>query len=273
MPTEAPKLENSFKSYRISEGKVRIGRKADGTEEVLDSISGFLRRVGYHEGETETGDKYAFVECDLEDVNGDLIRVKSSVGLNSTSSNVAPVGFALGLLACKENDDIGIFPQLSKNPDPKYGKFSTYVNIGVVNPSSGKYISIKPNRDDFPGETSKQKWPHVLEALRKHECYSARPTSDQESGNATDLSIFQKIDSDGVWPSPFGLAKETYLNLLSDMAEREISEYSDLSQEEVENFKEGVLDHFAENGYADIPEDLLPFVEQKKKSGFGKKAS
>jgi hypothetical protein len=265
-----PILENNFKSYRISEGKVKIGRVADGNLEELAAISGHLLRVGYTEGESETGDKYAYVECDLENAEGEQIRVKSSVGLNQTASQVAPCGFAMGLLACKLNDDIGIFPTLSKTADPKYGKFSTYVNIGIVNPATGKYVQVKPDRNQFPGETSKQKWPHVLEALREHECYAERPSKDDESGEASDLSIFSKIDTDKRWPSPFGKAKGTYLQGLADMAgiAGVYEDYAEVPQNVINDFATA----YEGSTFDDVPENLQPFLEDKPKA-FGKKAS
>jgi len=269
-----PILENNFKSYRISEGKVKIGRIADGNLEEFAAISGHLLRVGYTEGESETGDKYAYVECDLENEDGEQIRVKSSVGLNNTASQVAPCGFAMGLLACKLNDDIGIFPTLSKTADPKYGKFSTYVNIGIVNPATGKYVQVKPDRDQFPGETSKQKWSHVLEELRMHECYAERPTKAEENTDV-DLSIFSKIDTDRRWPSPFGKAKATYLQGLADMAGIAgiYEEYAEVPQNVVNDFAEA----YTGSTFDDVPENLQPFLEDKPKAfavgGKEKKAS
>lgn len=270
MPTANPVLENSFKSYRISEGKVKIGREQNGDLEVLDSISGILKRIGYFEGEYD-GDRSAYLEADLEDADGQTIRVKVSVGLNGTASQVAPVGMALGLLGCKQYDDIAFFPSKSKNPDPKYGKYQTYVDVGYVNTATGRYIRVdtRKSREDYPGATSKEKWPHVLEAIKKHEAYAERPTNDDTPGQSDDLSIFTELDRCGGWPSPFGGAKPTYLKLFEGMTNRPIKDYSDLTANEVKEFREYVEDTFSNSGFIDPPQELQPFLQQKAK-GFGK---
>ena len=92
---EIPQRENSFKSYRIAGGKIAVGREQDGTLEELTAISGHLLRIGYHE-ETYDGEDAAYLECDLELSDGTKCRVKSKVGLGGQSSQVAPVGLALG---------------------------------------------------------------------------------------------------------------------------------------------------------------------------------
>jgi hypothetical protein len=270
---ETPQRENNFKSYRIANGKIAIGREQDGTLEELDAIAGFLIRVGYHEEEYD-GERIGYMECDLELKDGSKCRVKSKVGLNGQASQVGPVGLALGLLDCNLNDDIGIFPKLSAKPDPKFGKFSTYVNVAVINPSSGRYKDVGRDRADYSGETSKQKWASVLDDIRKHECYAERPQFDKEEKGEIDLSIFSKIDTDKRWPSPFGKAKATYLQGLADMAGIAgiYEDYAEVPQNVVNGFAE------AYNGstFDDVPENLQPFLSttasEDKPKAFGKRA-
>lgn len=230
MPTETPIRETSSTTYRISGGKIRKGA-GDG-DTILDAISGHLLGFDYIEGVNDDNEDYAAIRAELELASGEKVKVRCKVGLEKSNSNVSACGFALGLLKCELMDDIAIFPKLG-NPDPKYGKCPTFVNLGKFNPATGKYADVKTNRDEFPGVNSKEKLPHVIESLKKHSAY--RDLSPKKEG---DLSIFSEIAEEGKWADPFGEAKPVYLEAIGKVGESTYADYSDIPGDILAKFAE-----------------------------------
>jgi hypothetical protein len=229
----APQMESALvPTYRIASGKVKLG-KGDG-DVILDAIAGFLTGFDYIEGTNEeTGDDYARLRCELELKDGSVVRVGCKVGIDKTASQITPCGFALGLMAAKEGDDILIQPALGK-PDPRYGKCSTFVNVGIVNPLTGRYIQVKPDREQFPGEKMKEKWAHILKAYKAHPLY--RDLSPKEED--TELDIFAQISLEGKWADPLDEAyKPIYLKGLQKR-QAGVKDYSDCSAETLAGFAE-----------------------------------
>lgn len=249
---KTPQLENSSKSYRIAGGKIRIGM-GEG-DEILDSIAGFITGFDIIEGTNDDGDEYKRIRCELELEGGERVKVGSKIGLDGNASQITPAGFALGLLGCKEGDDIAIFPSLSK-PDPKYGKQSTYVTVGIINPNSGRYLPVNTmdRKADFPGDRMKDKLPHILDELRKHALYrDLSPAKDEDE----DFSIFARIDTEKKWPSPFGPAQDTYLKGLSKLQGEAVKSYIVCNAETIEKFT-----HWYETEKESVPKSLAKFVK------------
>lgn len=229
---KAPQMEGALiPTYRLASGKVKIGQ-GEG-DEVLNNIAGFLVGFDYIEGTNEeTGDDYARVRCELELADGQKVRVGCKVGTNREASQITPAGFAMGLMACKEGDDILIQPALGK-PDPRYGKCSTFCNIGILNPATGRYTQVKPDRDAYPGEKTKDKWQHILKAYQAHPLY--RDLSPKEEDEA-ELDIFAQISLEGKWADPFDPAfKKIYIKGLQKR-QPGVQEYSDCSAETIKGF-------------------------------------
>jgi hypothetical protein len=229
-----PQMEGSLvPTYRIASGKVKLG-KGEG-DVILDAIAGFVTGFDYIVGTNdETGDDYARLRCELELKDGSVVRVGCKVGLDKTASQITPCGFALGLMAASEGDDIMIQPALGK-PDPRYGKCSTFVNVGIVNPMSGRYTQVKPDRDQYPGEKMKEKWPHILEAYQKHPLYrDLSPKTEEE----VDLDIFAQISRDGKWADPLDPQfKGLYIKGLQKR-QAGVKDFADCSAETLKGFAE-----------------------------------
>lgn len=247
---EAPIRESSFKTYRISEGKIRIGQ-GSGTEEMA-AISGFILGFDYTEGTSDDGEDYAAIRAELELKSGEKVKVRCKVGLTPSSSNVSATGFALGLLQLSEGDDIGIFPTLSK-PDPKYGKCSTFVDVCKANPQTGRYVDVNTRaaRNSYPGQTSKEKLPYILEDLKKHPLY--RPLGRKEESQSEYL---EAIRDEKKWPDPFGEAKPAYLDIIGKAAKATFGDYSEVPEATMQGFFE-----FYGKNKAKIPAKLEPFVK------------
>lgn len=253
--TESPIRESSFKTYRISEGKIRIGQ-GSATEE-QEAIAGFILGFDYTEGTSDDGEDYAAIRAELELKSGEKVKVRCKVGLTPSSSNVSAVGFALGLLQLSEGDDIGIFPKLSK-PDPKYGKCSTFVDVCKVNPATGRYVDIdtRKARESFPGAASKEKLPHIIEELKKHPLYRALGKKAESQSE-----YLEAIRDEKKWPDPFGAAKGAYLEIIGKAANQTFADYADVPEETMQGFFEFYgknksklpkkLEAFAANGEAE----------------------
>lgn len=231
MQTDTPIRETSFKTYRISEGKIRIGQGA-GTEE-MDAISGFILGFDYTEGTSDEGEDYAAIRAELELKSGEKVKVRCKVGLTPSNSNVSAVGFALGLLQLQAGDDMGIFPSLSK-PDPKYGKSSTFVDICKANPATGRYVDVNTReaRNSYPGQTSKEKLPHILEDLKKHPLYRALGKAKEAAGT----EYLEAIRDEKKWPDPFGDAKPAYLEIIGKAAGSAFADYADVPEATMQEF-------------------------------------
>ena len=231
MSLETPVRESSFKTYRISEGKIKIGQ-GDGTE-VLDAISGFIIGFDYAEGTSDDGEDYAAIRAEIEQKSGERVKVRCKVGLVPSASNVSPVGFALGLLQLAWGDDIAIFPKLSK-PDPKYGKCSTFVDVCKVNPATGRYVDVdtRKARESFPGAASKDKLPHIIEELKKHPLYKNLGKQKEAPG----AEYLEAIRDEKKWPDPFGDAKSAYLEIIGKAANSTFADYSEIPAETLEEF-------------------------------------
>lgn len=230
----APQMEGALiPTYRLAAGKVKIG-KGEG-DEVLNNIAGFLVGFDYIEGQNEeTGEDYARVRCELELKDGRTVRVGCKVGTNREASQITPAGFAMGMMACKEGDDILIEPKLGQ-PDPRYGKCSTFCNIGILNPATGRYLQVKPDRNAYPGEKTKDKWVHILEAYKKHPLYrDLSPKNEDEEGAG--LDIFAQISLEGKWADPFD---QTFkLIYIKGLQKRQagVKDYSDCTAETLKGF-------------------------------------
>lgn len=216
-------LEGNLTTWRIADGVLKTGRGREGDSQKSD-ITGILKNFCYFEGSNDEGERYAQIEVNLEDEDGQDVRVKSSVGLQATNSNVAAAGLMMGLLKCKQGDDIGIFPELAKKAHDKYGVKPTFVKVGVC-VSGDRYKPVKTDWEDFPGENSRERFPHILAAFKAHPAYKQRVR--QESGDV-DLSIFSEIAEEGKWADPFGEAKPVYLEAIGKPINELYSDYSEI---------------------------------------------
>jgi len=191
-------LEGNLTTWRIADGILKTGRGREGDIQ-RDDLTGILKSVSYVEGVRDDGEKYAQVEANLEDENGDDIRVKASVGLSAVASNVTAFGFVAGLLECKEGDDIGIFPQQAAKAHEKYGVKPTFVTIGIC-AGGTRYKPVKVDRDDFAGATSREKFPHALAEFKRLPFYKER---EKQYPDGADIAILRQIQADGIFPDPF----------------------------------------------------------------------
>jgi hypothetical protein len=247
-------LEGNLTTWRIADGILKTGRGREGDLQ-RDDLTGILKSVSYVEGVRDDGEKYAQVEANLEDENGDDIRVKASVGLSAVASNVTAFGFVAGLLHCKEGDDIGIFPQQAAKAHEKYGVKPTFVTIGICSGGS-RYKPVKVDRDEFAGATSRDKFPHALEAFKRLPFYKER----EKAGEEVDYAILHTIQEEGVLPDPFGEAQETYLKMLGKIQMEDVSSFGDVSADTYKEFEEW----YAKAKGKPMPKVLQPFSKPKK---------
>jgi hypothetical protein len=249
-------LEGQLTTWRIADGVLKTGRGRDGDRQRED-ITGILKSVSYVEGQKDDGEKYAQVEVNLEDEDGDDIRVKASVGLSAVASNVTAFGFVAGLLHCKEGDDIGIFPQQAQKAHEKYGVKPTFVTIGIC-AGGTRYKPVKVDRDDFAGATSREKFPHALAEFKRLPFYKER---EKQNPDGPDIAILRQIQADGIFPDPFGPAMPVYLKMLGKFAGEKIEDFFDCSQETLDEFSDWYADSA---GSKPIPKALAPFVVKAK---------
>ena len=253
-------LEGNLTTWRIADGILKTGRGRDGDLQ-RDDLTGILKSVSYVEGVRGDGEKYAQVEANLEDENGDDIRVKASVGLSAVASNVTAFGFVAGLLHCKEGDDIGIFPQQAAKAHEKYGVKPTFVTIGICSGGS-RYKPVKVDRDEFAGATSRDKFPHALEAFKRLPFYKER----EKAGEEVDYGILHTIQEDGIFPDPFGEAVEAYKMMLGQIQasitgiKEDIDSFSLFSADTYKEFEEW----YAKAKSKPMPKVLQPFAKPKK---------
>lgn len=244
-------LEGQLTTWRIADGVLKTGRGRDGDRQRED-ITGILKSVSYVEGQKDDGEKYAQVEVNLEDEDGDDIRVKASVGLSAVASNVTAFGFVAGLLHCKEGDDIGIFPQQAQKAHEKYGVKPTFVTIGIC-AGGTRYKPVKVDRDDFAGATSREKFPHALAEFKRLPFYKER---EKQNPDGADIAILRQIQADGIFPDPFGPAMPVYLKMLGKFADEEFEDFFACSQETLDEFG----DWYAKAKNKPVPKALAPFV-------------
>ena len=248
-------LEGNTTTWRVSDGVLKTGRGREGDRQ-LDNITGFLKSVSYFEGVKDDGEAYAQVEANLETADGETVRVKANVGLNEVASNVTAFGFVTGLLGCQEGDDIGIFPSQASKPHPKYNIKPTFVSVGICKGGT-IYRPVRVDRDNYPGATSREKFPHALAEFKKHPAYEQREAYTGEA--EADLSIFGTIAYEMIYPDPFGPAKSVYLAMLSKFEGNPVKEYEDISEETATKFAQW---YETAKGKA-LPKALQPFARPK----------
>jgi hypothetical protein len=248
-------LEGNTTTWRISDGILKTGRGRDGDRQLKD-ITGFLKSVSYFEGVKDDGEPYAQVEANLENAEGETVRVKAAVGLNANNSNVAAFGFITGLLGCQEGDDIGIFPSQATKPHEKYGVKPTFVSVGICKGGS-IYRPVRVNRDDYPGATSREKFPHALDAFKKHPAYIQREAYNPDA--EPDISIFATISYEMILPDPFGPAESVYLAMLSKFEGSPVKAYEDITEETATKFAEW----YERAKTKDLPKALQPYARPK----------
>jgi hypothetical protein len=249
-------LEGNLTTWRIADGVLKTGRGRDGDRQRED-ITGILKSVSYVEGQKDDGEKYAQVEVNLEDEDGDDIRVKASVGLSAVASNVTAFGFVAGLLHCKEGDDIGIFPQQAQKAHEKYGVKPTFVTIGIC-AGGTRYKPVKVDRDDFAGATSREKFPHALAEFKRLPFYKER--EKQNPDEVASYAIMLTIQEEGIFPDPFGDAFGAYLMMLGKIANEVFSEFEQVSADTYKEFEEW----YAKAKGKPMPKVLQPFSKPKK---------
>jgi hypothetical protein len=249
-------LEGNLTTWRIADGVLKTGRGRDGDRQRED-ITGILKSVSYVEGQKDDGEKYAQVEVNLEDEEGDDIRVKASVGLSAVASNVTAFGFVAGLLHCKEGDDIGIFPQQAQKAHEKYGVKPTFVTIGIC-AGGTRYKPVKVDRDDFAGATSREKFPHALAEFKRLPFYKER--EKQNPDEVASYAIMLTIQEEGIFPDPFGDAFGAYLMMLGKIANEVFSEFEQVSADTYKEFEEW----YAKAKGKPMPKVLQPFSKPKK---------
>lgn len=216
-------FETSVKSWRIADGLLIRGRGRGG-EEQTSMIAGRLERVGIYEGTTDDNELYKKLEVDLN-VDGQTVSVGCNIKLDPKASNVTAFQFAQGLLAVEKGDYIAIKPDKSKEPHEKYGTYTTFVNIGLVDPETLKAKAVKVDKNEFPGESSKEKLPSALERLQKHSAFADRPKrdEDEDAGGADEPEgkqhEFIKLTAEKGWPSVLDVKiTPTYLKMCAAVA-------------------------------------------------------
>lgn len=210
-------FEGGARAWRIADGKIVRGRGRGGEEE-LSIAYGKLVRVGVHEGETDDGEHYKKVECDLETDDG-----IESIGCairDGNAANVAPFQFAVGLLECAKGETIALKAERSKEPHERYGTYTTFVNVGIVNPQTLKAKAVKPDKTRFPGDSCRDKLPHVLKELEEHPAWAPRPARDgggESFFSPPELQEFEATIAEKGWPK-LGEAEGVYLSLCGKVA-------------------------------------------------------
>lgn len=183
-------------------------------------IVGRLERVGVYEGEADDGERYKQLEVDLG-TNEGRISVKAAISLNPQSSNVAAFQFAQGLLAVEKGDLIAIKPQRSKTAHEKYGTYTTFVNVGLVDPETMKAKAVQVDKSEFAGASSKEKLGPALERIAKHSAFAERPSRDEDesTGSEEDFSgmfLFgSKAEAKG-WPA-LNVGESVYLDMCNKL--------------------------------------------------------
>ena len=178
-------FEGTSTIWRIADGALCRGRGRGG-EESIPMIVGKLTRIGHHVGQADDGETYEQVECDLETEDGN-VSVKAAIK-HGVASNVTPFMFVQGLLATRKGDLIAIKPSKSQTAHEKYGTFTTFVNVGVVDPSTMRAKAVSVPKEEFDGASSKEKLPNALERLKSHPAYAARPSKDEPADDGFALS-------------------------------------------------------------------------------------
>jgi len=227
-------FDTTLTGWRIADGVLKRGRGRDGDEQ-LDMIDGRLLRIGVHEGTGEDGTPYKQIECDLQSDEHGTCFVKSSIGLSPTASNVTATQFGMALLECAKGEWIAIKPQRSSKAHEKYGTYTTFVNIGIVDPSSRRAREVRPDSSQFPGDSFKEKLPHVLEALKTHPAYAPRPKRDEDTGDGFSLKAeneglnnYRTALSERGWPSPDGPARAAHVELAGKVAKKSFDDFLDV---------------------------------------------
>ena len=115
---------------------------------------------------------------------------------------------------------------------------------------------MKVDRKDFPGATSRDKFPHALDAFKRLPFYKER----EKAGEEVDYAILHTIQEDGIFPDPFGDAQETYLKIFGKIQMEDLTSFGDVSADTYKEFEEW----YAKAKGKPIPKVLQPFSKPKK---------
>lgn len=206
-------------------------------------IVGTLDRVGIFEGQSDDGERYKQLEVDLGTKEG-RVSVKAAISLNPQSSNVSAFQFAQGLLAVRKGDLIAIKPQRSKTAHEKYGTYTTFVNVGLVDPGTMKAKAVQVDKSNFEGSSSKEKLGPALDQIKAHSAYADRPKrdDDDDSGSGEDFSgmfLFgTKAEAKG-WPA-LNVAGAVYLEMCGKLAGKTFSSLSEVQDDIWTKMQEGL---------------------------------
>lgn len=225
-------FDTGITGWRIADGILKRGRGREG-EATLDMIDGKLVRIGVHEGTAEDGTPYKQIECDLETEDG-LQFVKAAIGLKDTASNVTPAQFGMALLECAKGEWIAIRPKRSDQAHEKWGTYTTFVNVGIVNPETLRARQVSPDAGRFAGDSYREKLPHILKELESHPAFAARPNRDET--DAPDLALqapnegltnYRTVLKDKQWPG-LDLAEAEHLVLAQKVGKTQYADVDDV---------------------------------------------
>lgn len=232
LPTNIPSsVETGTKTWRISDGSICTGRESEGTLETREAIVGYLRRVGIHEGVTQTGDEYAKLEAEIE-TNEGMVSVSTPLK-NATSGKPtysSCISFAEGLIDCAKGELIQIKAGQSKQLN-KYGKHSTYANVHhIVQQPSGKFTAQQTKKFPWVGdmpEYGDELLNALIEQVKKHDAYADRPKRANAEDETDSWDAFQSALENAGWPS-VPEAKAEYLKIASKAGGETYAELADV---------------------------------------------
>lgn len=174
--------------WRIAGGKIVRGRQ--GEEEVRPAVLGYLRRIGTHYGQIDSGERYGKLEADIETSSG-MERVGTSILSPRTGkpSLWSSITFAEALLELAKDEYCQIEAYLSSKPNTN-GGYNTYVKGFHVDPKTRKpkqTARVERERD----RSLEEYLDELLQRLESHPAFAARPgqgqADDQEDPYAEEL--------------------------------------------------------------------------------------
>jgi hypothetical protein len=188
-------------TWRISDGKIQTGRDVDGTLQTKEKLVGRLRRVSIHTGTLrDKATAYTQLEIDLETAQGPT-RVKTSLSdtTGALKPSVGACSFAEALLDVAKDELIVITANSSAKPN-KYGKHSTYVNIGILKPGQVNATPTK-RRPYNPDLTLDEHWEQLAAEILKHAAYKARPEREDSRAPGGSLDGLNADLKAREWPT------------------------------------------------------------------------
>jgi len=284
--------ESGGMTWRFSLGKIVRGR-GDGADvkwaEERKAITGQLRRVGIHRGESNDQYKkqYEQVECDIETAQG-LVYVKAGLLSDEPPYELkvsrSVLDFAWGLTQFTSPDETlritAAQGEAWVNENGKTMSPSTYVNFARVSPEpdkDGKYSVtplIRPKADrNAPKVPMNDQWLELRKQIEAHPLFAERPNKrDDSDSGPTHFSELCRECSEKGWPTPEEAAVE-WLETLPKLLTGHIgaiAALTDYSEDEWGEVRLALQERAKKS--SDMPKFLEPAKKRLQKEA-GKKAS